>query len=37
MKTLNKLYETSPVFYFLAFFAFGYMVTDMIIKVLKNK
>lgn len=36
MKTLNKLYETSPVFYFAAFFALGYMVTDMVIKALKK-
>ena len=36
MKTLQRIYEESPLFYFMAFFAFGYMVTDMVIKALKK-
>lgn len=36
MNTLNKLYETSPLFYFMAFFCFGFTMTTLLIKALKK-
>ena len=36
MKTLQRIYEESPVFYFCAFFCFGYTVTSLLIKALKK-
>ena len=37
MKTLQKIYKTSPVFYFCAFFCFGYTVTNMLVRALKKQ
>lgn len=36
MKTLQHIYETSPVFYFMAFFCFGFTATSLLIKALKK-
>lgn len=36
MKTLQRIYETSPVFYFCAFFCFGYTVTNILVRALKK-
>lgn len=36
MKTLQRIYEESPLFYFMAFFCFGYTVTNMLVKALKK-
>lgn len=36
MKTLQRIYEESPLFYFMAFFCFGYTMTSLLIKALKK-
>lgn len=36
MKTLQRIYEESPLFYFMAFFCFEFTMTTLLIKALKK-